>query len=129
MIPLPLQDVLGIFGQQVIVFDAVITLDPITGAQDFVEEADRTIFGIIAPARDLKTNLLADGAISSGDLIMHTTETLSMVDLKQMGAVNRQTYVRYEQERWTVVEIGLFKDKTGGSNVYKLEKYVDRDMP
>ena len=125
MQPLPLQNALNLYGQQIGVYDAIITR--VNGRDSKIKQPDRFIFGSIQVMSPKESKLLSDGAISSGDLVLYTRDMVHQVDVTQAGNSNLQTYVRYEGNIWKTNIIGTWQDKNGGSNRYHLTRYTNID--
>lgn len=123
---LPLQHPVSFFGQAITVFDVVaIRID---GREQTTTEPARNIFGVIQPATDKIVSLDGDGAISAGDMLLHTWDTVYTYDYSQIEETNRQTRVIYMGEQWKLYKTQTWSDKVAGkTNRYIMKKYTNID--
>lgn len=116
----PVSRAADLFTEQVVIFDSVSTKT--LGRWDNVQGIDRIISGVIQTRKAKKVDIAEDGAISDGDVMLHTRETLTAYDLSQDGQVLTQTFARYGGEVWKLSELTDWPVKTQGYNLYYLTK-------
>lgn len=122
-LPLPLAGAANLFSQKITVYDETFTL--VNGRTQRVTDPDRIISGVIQTRKDKDVDLESTGALSDGNLLLHTTHDVFAADLSQEGTTDRQTYVKYDGEVWKVNKLGQWTDKTQNYNKYLLTKYTE----
>lgn len=125
-LPLPLANAANLFIEKFVAYNVVWskTLGQWTGAV----EPDRIISGVIQTRKEKQVTLSSDGALSDGDLMLHTKDSVSATDLsQQVGQTFTQTYVRYKNEVWKLSELTNWRPKTQDYGLYYLTKYTNID--
>ena len=126
-LPLPLAAAADLFAEKIAVYDSTTTKT--LGRWSSVKGPVRIISGVIQTSKEKKVAVDEDGAISNGNLMLHTRETLFAYDLsqEQAGGIITQTYAIYGAlgEVWKLNEFTNWPVKTQGYNLYYLTKFTD----
>lgn len=114
-------------------FSIAVTAQDTVGAYDAdrrwakVQEPARTIHGSFQPVGEKQLDMLPEGFISTGAMILkiRSAVAISFTDLSQTEGVEfRQTYITHAGERWRVHSRAHWADY-GAFNGYLCEKYYD----
>lgn len=124
-LPLPLAAAADLFVEKFNAYDTVSTKT--LGRWNAVKDPDKVISGVIQTDSEKAVSLGSDGALSDGNLMLHTRATVSANDLSQDGQTLTQTYVRYKGEIWKLSTLTNWRDKTENYGKFLLTKYTNID--
>ena len=128
MIPLPVNLVCNMFGDQLNVFDRTHVRGA-RGFPGFEQSNGRSISGVIQPAGDDALRGLPEGFSCDGALVLHTADAVHVASNHEgaSSAPQMQTYVRHDADVWKAWALQGWGPHTNIRR-YLLTRFIDGNV-
>lgn len=111
------------FSSPVVVIDVVGGyLD--NGTYSFTGQTQRDISAIVLTAKHAEQKFEQFGNVATGDIVIHTTETLYFNDPLILTTENRQSFILWQGYKFRVTDTG-FQSPNANFNTYSATRYQD----